>query len=51
MKNVLKLWLCAWLLLVAGPIQAQDADQPQDAKGCKDSPLVTRVPGSTISFL
>ena len=29
-------------------LQAQDDDKPQDAEGCKDSPLVTRFPGSII---
>ena len=27
---------------------AQDDDKPTDAEGCKDSPLITRMPGSTI---
>lgn len=29
-------------------LEAQDDDKPQDAEGCKDSPLVTRFPGSLI---
>jgi OmpA-OmpF porin, OOP family len=29
--------------------RAQDSDAPQDAEGCKDSPLVTRFPGSHIN--
>jgi OOP family OmpA-OmpF porin len=37
------LWCCA-LLIRATVMQAQDA------KGCKDSPLITRMPGSTIRF-
>jgi len=42
-------WLvCAALMLFAAGAYAQDAEQPQDAEGCKDSPLVTRFPGSTI---
>jgi len=29
-------------------LAAQDDDKPQDAEGCKDSPLITRFPGSII---
>lgn len=29
--------------------QDQAPDQPQDAEGCKDSPLITRLPGSHIN--
>jgi OOP family OmpA-OmpF porin len=37
------------LALIVGPgiLLAQD-DAPQDAEGCKDSPIITRMPGSTI---
>ena len=28
---------------------AQDTDQPQDAEGCKDSPLISRFPGGHIN--
>jgi OmpA-OmpF porin, OOP family len=40
--------LCA-LILFCIPVAlfAQD-DAPQDAEGCKDSPIITRMPGSTI---
>ena len=40
----------SFLLLTFSPSAfAQDADQPQDAEGCKDSPLVKRFPGSHIN--
>ena len=44
MKPIHNSLLCCTLLLFAGgaPVRAQDA------KGCKDSPLITRMPGSTI---
>jgi outer membrane protein OmpA-like peptidoglycan-associated protein len=29
-------------------LRAQDEDKPTDAEGCKDSPLITRFPGSII---
>jgi hypothetical protein len=29
-------------------LHAQDDDKPKDAEGCKDSPLITRFPGSII---
>src|SRR5262249_4628669 len=53
MKNILKAVLCLapfWMALscFAVSVKAQDADQPQDAEGCKDSPLITRFPGSII---
>jgi OmpA-OmpF porin, OOP family len=35
-------------LLIAVPVRAQD-DQRKDAEGCKDSPLITRFPGSIIN--
>jgi outer membrane protein OmpA-like peptidoglycan-associated protein len=38
------LLLCGALALAAGTLHAQD----QDAEGCKDSPIITRMPGSTI---
>ncbi|HEY4742108.1 MAG TPA: OmpA family protein [Candidatus Acidoferrales bacterium] len=37
------------MFTVVPPARAQDADAPQDAEGCKDSPLVTRFPGSHIN--
>jgi OOP family OmpA-OmpF porin len=36
--------LCGALALTASNLRAQD----QDAEGCKDSPIITRMPGSTI---
>jgi len=36
------------LVLFAFNVRAQDPEKQQDAEGCKDSPLVTRFPGSTI---
>jgi outer membrane protein OmpA-like peptidoglycan-associated protein len=48
MKIKLTLLACCALLFFACNMQAQDEDKPQDAEGCKDSPLVTRFPGSII---
>lgn len=48
MKNALKIVVCLLLFGFAVSVRAQDSDQPQDAEGCKDSPLVTRFPGSII---
>ncbi|HYA97953.1 MAG TPA: OmpA family protein [Methylomirabilota bacterium] len=47
MKTVGRTLLCLVLLFVAARLQAQDA--PQDAEGCKDSPLITRFPGGHIN--
>jgi OOP family OmpA-OmpF porin len=44
MKNFFRVLLCAGILLVAGNLRAQEVD----AEGCKDSPLVTRFPGSIV---
>jgi hypothetical protein len=38
------LLLCGALALAVPHLRAQD----QDAEGCKDSPIITRMPGSTI---
>src|SRR5690242_717977 len=42
---------CGILVLILFAVQAtlvaQD-DAPQDAEGCKDSAIITRMPGSTI---
>jgi outer membrane protein OmpA-like peptidoglycan-associated protein len=46
MKRIKHSLLCCTLLIPVGATQL-DA---QDAKGCKDSPLITRMPGSTIRF-
>jgi OmpA-OmpF porin, OOP family len=46
MRTWTKVMLAAMLALGATTARAQD--QEQDAEGCKDSPLVTRFPGSTI---
>src|SRR5438309_6111875 len=35
------------VLVVTTPVIAQE-DAPQDAENCKDSPIITRMPGSTI---
>jgi outer membrane protein OmpA-like peptidoglycan-associated protein len=43
-----KLFIC--FLLLGSAVYAQDTqDTPQDAEGCKDSPLVQRFPGSHIN--
>jgi len=44
MKMISHLLLCGTLALTASTLRAQD----QDAEGCKDSPIITRMPGSTI---
>jgi hypothetical protein len=46
MKPIKYLLLCCALLIFASVVQLH----AQDAKGCKDSPLITRMPGSTIRF-
>jgi OOP family OmpA-OmpF porin len=43
MKLLVRLSICAVVLLCAAGIRAQDAE------GCKDSPLVTRFPGGIIN--
>ena len=43
-KTIAGIVALAMTLMFAGDLRAQDAD----ADGCKDSPLVTRFPGSTI---
>ena len=44
MRPLLYLSLCCAMALSAAAVNAQE----QDAEGCKDSPLITRMPGSTI---
>jgi OmpA-OmpF porin, OOP family len=48
MKCLLRLFFCLALLASANTLRAQDEDKPQDAEGCKDSPLLSRFPGSII---
>ena len=45
MSRLLAVVLAA--LVVTTPVIAQE-DAPQDAENCKDSPIITRMPGSTI---
>jgi OmpA-OmpF porin, OOP family len=40
-------FLALFLLWIPATLVAQD-DAPQDAEGCKDSAIITRMPGSTI---
>jgi OOP family OmpA-OmpF porin len=47
MKIFARCWLLVALMILVTTLQAQD-DAPKDAEGCKDSPLVTRFPGSII---
>lgn len=47
MKTAMFTFLCA-VLLCAPLVHAQD-DERKDAEGCKDSPLITRFPGSIIN--
>jgi outer membrane protein OmpA-like peptidoglycan-associated protein len=44
MKVMLHLFVCGALAVAAQNLRAQD----QDAEGCKDSAMITRMPGSTI---
>ena len=37
------------IVFCAASLCAQDDDKPKDAEGCKDSPLITRFPGSIIN--
>jgi outer membrane protein OmpA-like peptidoglycan-associated protein len=48
MKFLSRVVLCSAVLLFASNLRAQDEEKPQDAEGCKDSPLITRFPGSII---
>lgn len=48
MRLPARLLLCCAVLLFASDMRAQEEEKPQDAEGCKDSPLITRFPGSTI---
>jgi OOP family OmpA-OmpF porin len=48
MKTKLTFLACCTLLFFACDLRAQDEEKPQDAEGCKDSPLITRFPGSII---
>lgn len=48
MKLIWRLLLCGLVLFFAVGAHAQDEDKPQDAEGCKDSPLITRFPGGII---
>src|SRR5437868_2262746 len=48
MKIFVTISFCGLLLLFAANVRAQDEEKPQDAEGCKDSPLITRFPGSII---
>jgi outer membrane protein OmpA-like peptidoglycan-associated protein len=47
MLRLLGLVLVCSLIAVPARLIAQE-DAPQDAEGCKDSPIITRMPGSTI---
>jgi OmpA-OmpF porin, OOP family len=44
MRSVIGLFLCVGLVGAAAPARAQETD----AEGCKDSPMITRLPGSVI---
>ena len=48
MRFLARVILCSVALLLAPNLRAQEEEKPQDAEGCKDSPLITRFPGSTI---
>jgi OmpA-OmpF porin, OOP family len=48
MKLWIRMLLSTAILFFAANLRAQDDDKPKDAEGCKDSPLITRFPGSII---
>lgn len=48
MKLLLRLLACSAIFFFAATLHAQDDDKPKDAEGCKDSPLISRFPGSII---
>jgi hypothetical protein len=48
MRLLLRLLLGIIIFLSVSTLRAQDDDKPKDAEGCKDSPLITRFPGSII---
>src|SRR5213082_1449632 len=47
MLRLLALVVVYSMIAVPARLIAQE-DAPQDAEGCKDSPIITRMPGSTI---
>jgi len=47
MKRISSILLLLAVTLFASNLRAQD-EAPTDAEGCKDSPLITRMPGSII---
>jgi len=49
MKFFVRLVICSLVLFCAAGIHAQDEDKPKDAEGCKESPLISRFPGSIIN--
>jgi OOP family OmpA-OmpF porin len=49
MRMAIRLALSMLVLFCGATLRAQDDDKPKDAEGCKDSPLVSRFPGSTIN--
>ena len=49
MGFLLRLLLGTVICLSVTILRAQGDDQPKDAEGCKNSPLVTRFPGSIIN--
>lgn len=49
MKALRYFFLLAVTILVAAQICQAQAKPPQDKKGCKDSPLISRFPGSVIT--
>lgn len=48
MGILLRLLLSTVICVCLATLRAQDDDKPKDAEGCKDSPLITRFPGSVI---
>jgi outer membrane protein OmpA-like peptidoglycan-associated protein len=49
MKWAIRLALLTVIFVSAATLRAQDDDKPKDAEGCKDSPLISRFPGSVIN--
>src|ERR1700759_3537365 len=48
MKLAIRLAFVMLIFTCVVTSRAQDDDKPKDAEGCKDSPLISRFPGSII---
>ena len=48
-RSIVRVLLCGTMVFCGANLRAQDDDKPKDAEDCKDSPLITRFPGSIIN--